>query len=177
VTKATVQTSTPVRELCAAAISLREAADQCPDKSSWYSAEDFAHSLCDTDAPWAALMHPGLAEPTRGVAGGGRRRMGEVVRAVAGRIRCAVRLASCSRCRSCDQRWRVMTAPAVALRLAQAHEITDTSVIRIGNTDYPVAELDLFVTPSGACTLQFPGELARRTFLPHDIITLAGDIS
>jgi hypothetical protein len=65
-----------------------------------------------------------------------------------------------------------MTASNPTLRLAEAREITDTSVLRIGSTDYPVAELNMFVTQSGARSLQIPGEDARRTFLAHDYVTL-----
>ena len=65
-----------------------------------------------------------------------------------------------------------MTAPTVQRRLAAASEMTATSILRIGFTDYPVAELDLYVTPSGARSVQLPGEAGRRTFLAHDIVTL-----
>lgn len=63
-----------------------------------------------------------------------------------------------------------MSAPAVALRLAQAHEITDRSVLRIGRTDYPV--LSLYVTPSGCRVTQLEGEQAPRVFCADDIVTL-----
>jgi hypothetical protein len=65
-----------------------------------------------------------------------------------------------------------MTASTTVIRLALAEDITETSVIRLGYTDYPVSELNLYVTPSGARSLQFPGEQGRRTFLPLDPVTL-----
>lgn len=63
-----------------------------------------------------------------------------------------------------------MTAPVVELRLAQAHEITDTSVLRIGRVDYPV--LSLYVTRSECRVLQLAGEQAPRVFCRDDIVTL-----
>lgn len=63
-----------------------------------------------------------------------------------------------------------MTAPAVELKLAHAHQIEDDSVLRIGPNNHPV--LSLYVTPSGARVVQLPTEQAPRVFLADDIVTL-----
>lgn len=63
-----------------------------------------------------------------------------------------------------------MIAATDGLALTQAREITETSVLRIGPTDYPVASL--YVTPSGARVLQLAGETTPRVFLADDIVTL-----
>jgi hypothetical protein len=63
-----------------------------------------------------------------------------------------------------------MTPVVKGLALAEAHEITDTSVIRIGPTDYPVTSL--YVTPSGARVVQLINEACPRVFLANDIVTL-----
>lgn len=62
-----------------------------------------------------------------------------------------------------------MSAPAVDLRLAQAHEITDTSILRICGTDYPVTSIHM--TPSGVRVVQMVGRPVQ-PFMADDIVTL-----